>query len=371
MSTPAPAPTRARPPVPTLGWLRTAGRMAAGAGRGYALGLVGLLVSLAIVAPLVSIAGEDPAEGYRVLFDASFGSPAGFGVLLQFSVPLIFVGLAVAVPLRVGLFNIGGEGQLVVGGLAAVFIGTELVAVADAPGSFVLPLAAAAVAGAVLGSVAGALKAWRGINEIITTIMLNFVGLLFVQHWVTGSFRDDELTYAASPAIDDGFALDRLGEARVPSSIFVALAVTAVVAYLVHLTRAGWRLHLGGANPGLAERQGISVPRLHFLALTAGGALAGLGGGAEAIGNQLRIGQEFSPGWGFDAIAIAILARGNMLAVIPFALFFAFLRNGAGVLQTDLAVPGAIVVMLAGAPVIIVAAIIGYRGYRRLVQAET
>jgi simple sugar transport system permease protein len=287
--------------------------------------------------------------------------------MLQFSVPLILVGLGVALPLRVGLFNIGGEGQLVVGALASVAVGVHFGALAGIPGSFVIPLLAAALAGALLGAVAGALKAWRGINEIITTIMLNFIGLLFVQYWVTGPFKDPDLTYAASPLINLDYALDRFGgKASIPSSFFVALAVALAVGVAVHYTRAGWRLHLAGSNPALAARQGASVPLMYFWALTAGGALAGIGGGAEAIGNQLRVGEDFSPGWGFDAVAVAVLARGNMLAVVPYALFFGFLRNGAGVLQTDLAVPGAIVVMLAGAPVIIVAAVLGYRHYRRL-----
>jgi simple sugar transport system permease protein len=183
---------------------------------------------------------------------------------------------------------------------------------------------------------------------------------------VTGPFKDASLTYAASPAVDQGFRLSTIGgEAAIPTSFFVALAVAVIVACAVHFTKVGWRLHIGGLNPRLAERQGISVRLLQFGALAAGGALAGIGGGAEAVGNQFRIGEEFSPGWGFDAIAIAILARGSMPAVIPYALFFGFLRNGAGALQTDLEVPGAIVVMLAGAPVIIVAAVIGFRAHRQ------
>jgi simple sugar transport system permease protein len=183
---------------------------------------------------------------------------------------------------------------------------------------------------------------------------------------VTGPFQDKTLTFSASPPVDSGFRLTTIGgEAAIPTSFFVALVIVAAVAWAVHFTRVGWRLHLGGLSPDLARRHGIRVPFMQFAALAAGGALAGIGGGAEAVGNQFRIGEQFSPGWGFDAVAIAILARGNMLAVVPYALFFAFLRNGAGVLQTDLDVPGAIVVMLAGAPVIIVAAAIGFRAYRQ------
>jgi simple sugar transport system permease protein len=329
-----------------------------------------VVISLMIVGPFVAVAGADPFTGYSTLFDASFGSLSAFGTLLQYSVPLILVGLGVALPLRVGLFNIGGEGQLLVGALAAVAIGVHFTAVAGVPGSFLVPLAGAAVAGALLGGIAGVLKAWRGVNEIITTIMLNFIAALFVSYWVDGSFKDPTLTYNSSPQIDMRFALGHIGNvAQIPVSIFVALGLALLVSWGVHFTRAGWRLHVAGTNPELGTRMRISVPRLYFFAMLLGGALAGIGGGAETIGNQLRVGDNFSPGWGFDAIAIAVLARANMFAVVPYALFYGFLRNGAGLLETNLSVPGSIVEMLAGTPIIVVAAVVGFRAYRQMVRA--
>jgi simple sugar transport system permease protein len=329
--------------------------------------LVALLCSLLIVIPLALAAGADPFEAYRVIVTESFGSLRGFGVMLQFAVPLILVGLGVALPLRAGLFNIGGEGQLVMGAFFAVVVAVKCDFLGGLPASFVFPLIAAALGGALVGAIAGGLKAWRGTNEIITTIMLNFVALLFVQYWISGPFQAQDASYATSPLINRDFELVRFaGADRLPSSFWVALLAAAVVAVIVHYTRAGWRMRLVGTSPLLAARQGISVPRVGLYALASGGALAGLGGGAEALGNQYQIGNNFSPGWGFDAIAVAVLARGNMLAVVPYALFFAFLRNGSGPLQTDLGVPPGIVTMLAGAPVIIVAAIIGARAHRRL-----
>jgi simple sugar transport system permease protein len=199
--------------------------------------------------------------------------------------------------------------------------------------------------------------------------MLNFIAALFVTYQVGGPFKDPLLSYNASPRINLDYALGHMGTvARIPTSIFVALAAAVVVAFVVHFTRAGWRLSMAGANPDLAARQGISVPRVYLLALVCGGALAGLAGGAEALGNQLRVSDQFSPGWGFDAIAIAVLARGNMLAVIPYALFYGFLRNGVGFLETNLGVSGSLVEMLAGAPIIIVAAVVGYRGYKQTMR---
>jgi simple sugar transport system permease protein len=326
---------------------------------------LGLVVSLACLAPLLVIAGADVGAGYSALFDASFGSAFGFGVMATFAVPLILAGLAVAVPYRAGLFNIGAEGQLIVGAFVAVLVGTKVAGLAGLPASWVLLLAGGFAGGAAVGAIAGALRAWRGINEIITTIMLNFVALLFVEYWVTGPLKDPDLTFASSRAIDPGFETSHLGiTARIPTTIFVAVAVALIVGWLTHYTRAGWRQRMLGANPAYAARAGIPVRRMQFLALLVGGGLAGIAGAAEVVGNQLRVGQEFSPGWGFDAIAIALLARGNAIAVIPFAAFFAFLRNGSGTLQTDLDVPGAIIGTLAGAPVIVVAGIIGYRAWK-------
>jgi general nucleoside transport system permease protein len=333
----------------------------------YGWQMLAVVASLLVVVPLIAIAGANPASGYRVLFDASFGSLPGFGRLLLSAVPLILVGLGVALPLRIGLFNIGGEGQLVVGALAATAIGVKLPGPANLPGSFILPLLGAAIAGGIVGAIAGGLKAWRGINEIITTIMLNFIGLELVQYWVSGPFRDQTLTFSSSPAIAPGYELDTFGgTAAIPTSIFVAVGVALIVGCAIHYSKVGWRLQLGGINPRLAVRQGVSVRFLQFAALTAGGALAGIGGATEMLGNEYRVGEDFSPGWGFDAIAIAILARGNLFAVVPYAMFFAFLRNGSGVLETDLGVPGTIVTMVVGVPVIIVAAVIGFRSYRRL-----
>jgi simple sugar transport system permease protein len=331
----------------------------------------GIVASLVILAPLLAIAGANIFEGYRSLYDASFGSLFGFSSLLVSSIPLILVGLGVALPFRAGLFNIGGEGQLVLGAFIAVLIGVEAKGFANTPGSWLVPLAAAAVAGGLLGAMAGALKAWRGINEIVTTIMLNFVALFFVQYFVAGPFKQKDLQYASSPAVRQGFELVTFGgSAAIPVGFVIAVVVAIAMAWLTTFTRWGWRQRLLGMNEALAARQGISVGTEQLKALALGGALAGLGGAAEALGNQFRVGLSFSPGWGFDAVAIALLARGNMLAVVPFAIFFGALRNGSNVLQANLNVPGTLVSVLAGGPVVLVAAVIGFRAYRRRLSEQ-
>ena len=332
---------------------------------------LGIVVSLVFLAPLLLVADANVVDGYRALYDASFGSAFGFSSLLLSSVPLILVGLGVALPYRAGLFNIGGEGQLLLGAFGAVFIAVKLGSVGGWPASFVLPLVAALVAGAFLGAIAGALKAWRGINEIVTTIMLNFIVLYLIQYLVSGPFKQKDLQYSSSPEIPSGFTLGTFGgTAEIPYGFVIAVGVTLVVAWLASYTRWGFRQRLIGINEPLAARQGITVGMEQLRALAIGGALAGLGGAVEALGNQHRVGLSFSPGWGFDAVAIALLARGNMMAVIPFAVFFAVLRNGSDVLQADLGVSGTLVLVLTGAPVIIVASVIGFRAYRRASAAQ-
>lgn len=343
---------RRRPHVPDVAW-----------------SLVGVLASLVFLAPLLAIAGESISHGYSLLFSASFSNQANLGFLLVASTPLALIGLGVALPLRAGLFNLGGEGQLLAGALAGVWIATKLPGVADSPGSFLLPMAAAAVAGAIPGALSGVLRAWRGVNEVVTSLMLSFIIILLGQYLVSGPLQTAHAVYPATDLVPNGYRLRVFGsDGLLPGGFIIAVVVAIGVWVLMEFTRMGWRQRLVGLNPLVAARQGINVGREGTIALALGGALAGIGGAAELLGNQFRVGFAFSPGWGFDAIVIALLARANALAVIPFALYFGFLRNGALVLQQDLQVSPDLVLAMGGAPVILVAAIIGYRAYRRFID---
>jgi simple sugar transport system permease protein len=274
----------------------------------------------------------------------------------------------VAVPFRAGLFNLGGEGQLLLGALIAVEVAVSFPGGGGTPVSFVVPLLAGAVAGSVVAAVPALLKARRGVSEIVTTIMLNFIVTFLVQYLVRGPFEGANAVYPTTDVVPSGLRLGHYGpSALVPMGFMVAVVVALAVWTLTELTRLGWRQRLVGLNRLVAARQGISVPREWIVALALGGALAGLGGAAEALGNQLQVGYSFSPGWGWDAVSIALLARGNALAVVPFALYFAFLRNGALVLQQDLQVSSDLILAMGGAPVMLVASIIGFRAYRRFV----
>lgn len=327
-----------------------------------------IVTSFAFLAPLLVIAGADVGTGYSLLFSASFGSDVDASYWLLTSVPLILVGLGVAIPYRAGLFNIGGEGQLLVGAVAAVALAVNFQAATGTSISFILPAAVSLVAGGVLGAAAGALKAWRGIHEIVTTIMLSFLAIFLVQYLIRGPLQAPGAVYPATSEVPEGYRLGAVGpNGLVPVGFIIAVVAVVAITAVVTLTRMGWRQRMIGLNPALASRRGVRVGWEQMLVLGIGGALAGLGGAAEVMGNQLRVGPNFSPGWGFDAVAIALLARGNPIAVLPFALYFGFLRNGSSVLQTDLEVSPDLVLVMGALPVIFVAAIVGYRAYRRAV----
>jgi len=347
-----------------LGWLRRA------AWRPTLLWLVvvvaGVLLSLALIAPFVALAGADVFQGYQVLLAQSVGTSYGLTSTLLEATPLIPVSVGVAIAYRAGLFNVGGEGQLLLGALAAVLVGLNVRGFASLPGSYLLPLLIGVVAGGVWGGIAGYLKAWRGINEIVSTIMLNFVALYAVQALVSGPLRDPHLDYNATPEVLPGYRLPIL---EVGPAIQLGLPISIVVAVVLgcysEFSRHGIRLRLVGMDSRLAARQGVS-PRFQWvLALWLAGALAGLGGAVEALGNQYRVGENFSPGWGFAAIAIALLARGNLFAVIPVTAYFAALEAGTSGMGRVLAVPGGIVFVIQALPLIMVAAIIGINGMRR------
>lgn len=329
--------------------------------------VLAILASLVVLAPLVQIGGAGIADGYKEVFKASFGSMLGVGSWLISSLPLVLVGLGVALPYRAGLFNVGGEGQLLTGALVGVYIATSS---DGGPGAFMLPLLAAFCSAALLGGVAGWLKA-RGMHEIVTTIMLNFIVVFAITFLLRGSLKDPDLPYAASRAVPDGFRLGRFYGDDIPYGIFIAAAVVAAAAYVADYTRLGWRLGVLGQSDAVAVRQGINLARSRTVAMALGGGLAGVGGAVELLGNQYRIGAHFSPGWGFTAIAVALLARGKMLPVVPFALYFGFLQNGEVRLQAILGIPGNLVLILVAAPVIIVAAVYGFRAYRRTVMVST
>jgi general nucleoside transport system permease protein len=294
--------------------------------------LVGALIALVVGDLLILGVGQSPADVYRLLLDGTWGNPYGFAQVLYKATTLTFTGLAVAVALRAGLFNIGAEGQLALGGFAAGVMGLSLPAATPAPVAVIACVLAAAVGGAIAGAVPGALNAWFGANEVITTIMLNFVVLFFLNWVVTAHLHVPETVH--TPAFSSG-TVPRLS-AIVPAfrgsaanvTVFLAVAAAIATSWLVFGTRYGYELRAVGLAPDAAEAAGIVLARVRVVAFTIAGALAGIGGMNFVLGYKHYYEDGFAGGAGIIGIAVALAGRSNPYGIIVAALAFATLSQG-------------------------------------------
>jgi simple sugar transport system permease protein len=270
---------------------------------------------------------------------------------LQKTTPLLLGGLAVALSFRAGAWNIGAEGQLLAGALAATAIATR--ALPGAPAFVAVPclLLAAAAAGAALGALAGWLRAARGVSEVLSTLMLNFVALQLVALAVHGPLQEAAGAYPQGDALPAAARLPALW--RVHLGVPGALAAALAVHWLLFHTPTGFRLRAAGLAPRAARFAGIAPERHAALALGLAGALAGLAGAIEVSGVTGRLFEGISPGHGYTAIAVALLARLSPLGVVPAALFFGALEAGAGAMQRQAGVPSVATEIVQGAVVLL------------------
>lgn len=319
--------------------------------------LIALLIA-AIVGDLLIISfGQSPGDVYRLLIDGTWGNAYGLGQVLYKATTLTFTGLAVALGLRAGLFNIGAEGQLAGGGFAAAMAG--LLIPAGTPVVLAAPfcIVAAALGGGVVGAVPGALKARFGASEVIVTIMLNFVVLAFLNWVVATKLRVGESLH--TPPINAG-ALPRLSDvapafhgSAANATIFLAVATAVAVGWFLFRTRAGYDLRATGLQPDAAEYGGVRVAREHFRALTLAGALAGLGGVNYVLGYKQYYEEGFGAGSGFLGIAVALVGRNHPAGVPLAALLFATISQGG--LAVNAIVPKQMVEVLTAVVIIAVA----------------
>ncbi len=298
--------------------------------------LIAVAAALAAGAVFIAAIGERPLEIYTLLFREAFGTGYGLGQTLFRATPLVFTGLAVALAFRAGLFNVGVEGQLYVGGFAAAVAGAYL----PLPGALlgVAALLAAAIAGGLWGAIPGALKARFGAHEVINTIMLNFVAFSLVSWagralFVTATVHTRDVGAGAWLPRLDTFVAGMRG-APVNLSLLLGLALAAATGLLLFRTRLGYELRAVGLNASAAEFGGVSIGRAQLLAMALSGAIAGLGGSNFVLGYKHYFELGFSGGAGFIGIAVALLGRNHPMGVIVASLFFGALSYGALVVNT-------------------------------------
>ena len=320
--------------------------------------LMALVVAFVVGDLLIIAYGQAPGAVWRLLLEGTWGNWYGFGQVLYKATTLTCTGLAVAIGLRAGLFNIGAEGQLAAGGFGAALVG--LLLPTGTPAFVAIPLCviAACAAGGAVGAVPGTLKAKFGAHEVIVTIMLNFIVLALLNYVISAKLHVPETLH--TPEIHAGNVARLAGTFRVFHGsaanwtvVIVALA-TAALAWFLFRTRAGYELRAVGLQPDAAEYAGVNVGRVMRNAFTLSGALAGLGGINFVLGYKGYYEDGFSGGAGFLGIAVALVGRNNPFGVIIAALFFATLSQGG--LAINAMVPKQIVEVLQGIVIIAVAA---------------
>ncbi len=284
-----------------------------------------------IGAIILWLSGANPFLAYGALFEGAFGGSAAIGRTLEKATPLILGGLAVAFAFKAGLFNIGGQGQLLMGAIVAAAIGFG---VKGLPFIIHMPLAllAGSLVGALYAAIAGALKTYTGAHEVITTIMLNYIAINITDYLADGPWKDEGIV-ARTPAILDTAAIPKW--ANIPIGFFFAVAAAGVIWYLVYRTTTGYEIRTVGLNPNAARYAGIKVARTMILAMAISGFLAGMGGAIETQGVVGRYQPGFNVGLGFDGITIALLAKNHPLGVIPAALLVGAMQAGASQMQFD------------------------------------
>ncbi len=321
------------------------------------------LAGFGLLALVLAGLGYDPAAAFRALWNGAFGSwfALSSATLLR-AIPLILLGLGFSLAFRGGALNIGMEGQFLAGAIAATWVGLHA---GQLPAVIAIPLvwAAALSAGAIWAAAPVFLKLRFGVLEVISTLLLNFVAEALVSWMVLGPLQEAKGIYPQSDLIAEAARLPALTGTRLHAGFLLVLAAAVGLHVLYRRTVWGFELKAVGLGPRAAWISGrIRSGRLLAVALLWSGALAGLGGGLEVGGVSYALFQNLSPGYGFTAIAVALLARGHPLGIIATGLLFGALEAGAGAMQREAGIPSVAVAIVQA--VIIVVVLVG-DAYRR------
>ncbi|HOX56657.1 MAG TPA: ABC transporter permease [Candidatus Paceibacterota bacterium] len=299
--------------------------------------ILSVALGLAVGLVVTWTAGEDPWRVFRIIADGAFGSGYDLGMTLFYATPLIFTGLSVAFAFKAGLFNIGAEGQLTLGALAAAAVGAIWPGLWS-PLAPVVAALAAMLAGALWGAIPGWLRARRGSHEVINTIMLNFIAAGLASYVTLYLLKNPGSQNPETRPIGEGYWIHQFGVfGGAPVSLALPLALVAafVVWVLLWRTVLGFEMRAVGQSESAARAAGIDAGKVRIIALSLAGGLAGLVGVGEVLGNAGRFRVGFSPEFGFIGIAVALLGRNHPLGVVAAALLFGALHRGAAALDLE------------------------------------
>lgn len=325
--------------------------------------LVSVSLALVLGAIFVLVSGNDPIAAYGALLKGAFGSPYDITETLINAIPLTLAGLSVAVAFRTGLFNIGAQGQLLVGAVAAGAVGARF---ADLPAVLLFPmtLLAGVLGGGAYGAIAGWLKATRGVNEVITTIMQNYI-IVFVMHWLLQNgpmSAPNALGTPASAPIGAGAVLpvivpDTLVPlSRLHAGLILAILAVVVFWFLLWRTALGYELRAVGLGPRAAAQAGIEPKRRMVIVMAIAGGFAGLAGMIQVSGLFHRVYDGFSAGFGFDAIAVALLGKNSPIGIALAGLLFGAFARGGAIMQSNANISSHLVEILEAIILFVIAA---------------
>jgi simple sugar transport system permease protein len=319
--------------------------------------VVAVLVALLAGAVLLAVTGFNPLDIFTVMVSGVFQDVRSIAEMLLKATPLILIGVGLCVSFRCSIWNIGAEGQFYAGACAATFCGVQF---AGLPPSLhiCLVLVAGTAAGALWAAIAGILKVAFNASEIVTTIMLNYIAIFMTSYLVTGPLMEQGAAYPQSAKFAHAIWLPRvIPSTRLHIGILIAVALAVIAYVFLFRSSAGYAVRIVGINPHAARYAGISVSRSIVLAIAISGALAGLAGAVQIEGVTHRLYQDISPGYGFEAIAVALLANNNPVGAILSGILFAILDSGSELMQINAQVPQVLVFVIQG---MVILSVVGF-----------
>lgn len=338
------------------------------------IGIIGaVLAALVIGIIVIFCVSDEPLTAMHAFLVEPLTNAFTFGSVLNRAVPLIFTGLAIVVVFQSGVFSMGAEGQLYIGALTGAIAAVYIPGLSPAIHIPVVILSAL-IGGGLFGLLPGILKAYFKADEIVSTLMFNFIAISFVSYLLNNVFKDASSGgFARTPYIQESAKLNQIIPGFPTHYGFIIALIAVVIIYLMlYKTRTGYELRLVGKNPLFAAYGGIKTKKVMVLSITISGALAGLGGAVEVIGVHSALKEHFSVGLGFDGIIVSLLARNHPIAVIITAFFYAYLQIGGQNMQANSDVPRDLAIIIQAILVLFVSsqAIFAYLKQRKAASSR-
>ncbi len=325
--------------------------------RGFGAPLFATVVAIIIGAIIVAAIGFSPLVVYSSLFTGAFGTLSNFGYTLSGSLPLILTGLGIALAFKAGLFNIGADGQYWVGAIATVWVGYHFNGLPSWLHITVCLLAGMIAGGIWGGIIPGLTKAYVGAHEVITTMMMSYIGVQLAKTLIEGGPMQQKGYNPESPQIPQSNWLSSIiPGSSLTTGLFIALIAVIITWWLLKKTTFGFQLRSVGFNQRASRYAGMNVPLYTILALTLSGVFAGLAGGVQMLAVDHRLLDGFSSGYGFTGIVVALLARNNPFGIVLSAIFFSALTTGGQNMQIVSGIPASLTDVLTGLIIFFVAA---------------